>query len=110
MRGGDTEYIDVLFVYTDGLLQAQTGADAEEKLGNLTLSITRTVELTNTIFSQCHIPLEVSAADVTLARNRAVCDWKPLWLPHGWLLIRVVLFLTRHRPMITNGLTMCMAR
>ncbi|MDC0050146.1 hypothetical protein OAJ79_00800, partial [Verrucomicrobia bacterium] len=83
MRGGDTEYIDVLFVYTDGLLQAQTGADAEEKLQNLTLSITRTVELTNTIFSQCHIPLEVRTADVTLARNRAMTGGDAILAENG---------------------------
>ena len=83
MRGGDTEYIDILFVYTDGLLQAQTGADAIEKLGNLTLSITRTVELTNTIFSQCHIPLEVRTADVTLARQRSMTGGDAILAQNG---------------------------
>ena len=72
LRGGDTEYIDILFIYTDDLLQAQAGANASEKLNNLNLSTIRTVELTNTIFSQCHIPLEIRMADLTLARSRAM--------------------------------------
>ncbi len=72
LRGGDVEIIDVLFVYTDDLRAAQAGADAAEQLANLKISITRTVELTNAIFSNCHIPLEVRVADITLARWRAM--------------------------------------
>ncbi|MGY8649938.1 MAG: hypothetical protein ACKVKM_03900, partial [Verrucomicrobiia bacterium] len=72
LRGGDVEIIDVLFVYTDDLRAAQTGATPEDQLENLKLSITRTIELTNAIFTNCHIPLEVRAADVTLARWRAM--------------------------------------
>ncbi len=72
LRGGDVEYIDILFVYTDDLRAAQAGNNPQEQLENLKLSITRTIELTNVIFAKCHIPLETRAADVTLARQRAM--------------------------------------
>jgi hypothetical protein len=65
LRPGSIDYIDILFIYTAGYLNEE-GGDLE----NMVAKITRAVELTNAIFSQSHIPLEVRSAGLTLARCR----------------------------------------
>ena len=64
LRGGSTEYLDILFIYTALGLAGGTESD-------LRLSLTRSVEVCNTIFANCSIPLEVRVAGLTAAKCRA---------------------------------------
>jgi hypothetical protein len=70
LRPGNVDYIDILFVHTAAFLAANP---------DMNLQITLQLELTNTIFSQSHIPLEVRAAGASvLARSRAFTGGDPI--------------------------------